>query len=463
MPHIAESTWMLSRKKGLNMRSKLFCTVSVVSVCAGYAQSAYEPAPVTLEPSRGTVNNVAHIYYNVVSGERVVTVLGSGQTAPADTGTSEPVWATLVQNSCEAQGYTTEFYYGVDAPDGYILGQTGLTLLDYGDIETDTVVDCIQVNWVVNHPDTDLDSDGVGDGVEELAANWIIWDAHNGRPECMRVPMVDLLFFNLPGNTPDNVAADALTGYTMDIDLVAFGTATDLSFEIGNTDGDCQSAAFCVDDLDTDFDGIGDGADWDDVDLDFDGLPDSDLDGDGLFDWSWSVRFFQPGYGTDFDSDGDSGVRADVGMNTIGISFGFPEGSAIDNGDGTWTWDIDSNAQAAGTGQEDRFVLYDPPNSSGEILYNGGYWFGGFACTGGLIDTGGTGYTPPAMFQFQLYGPVVVDVCNPADLNLDGVLNFFDVSLFLLEWQGGGDYNGDGSTDFFDVSAFLVDFNAGCP
>lgn len=51
----------------------------------------------------------------------------------------------------------------------------------------------------------------------------------------------------------------------------------------------------------------------------------------------------------------------------------------------------------------------------------------------------------------------------PADLNNDMMLDFFDVSIFLQDFQAGGDYNGDNNTDFFDVSAFLTDFNAGCP
>ncbi|MCF6238817.1 MAG: hypothetical protein L3J79_08415, partial [Candidatus Marinimicrobia bacterium] len=54
----------------------------------------------------------------------------------------------------------------------------------------------------------------------------------------------------------------------------------------------------------------------------------------------------------------------------------------------------------------------------------------------------------------------------PADLNGDGLLNFFDVSAFL---QGFGnqdpasDFNGDGDFNFLDVSAFLQAFGAGCP
>ncbi len=54
----------------------------------------------------------------------------------------------------------------------------------------------------------------------------------------------------------------------------------------------------------------------------------------------------------------------------------------------------------------------------------------------------------------------------PADLNDDGVLNFFDVSMFLGAFSTGdpiADFTGDGVYNFFDVSAFLGAFAAGCP
>ncbi len=53
-----------------------------------------------------------------------------------------------------------------------------------------------------------------------------------------------------------------------------------------------------------------------------------------------------------------------------------------------------------------------------------------------------------------------------ADINGDGVLNFFDVSafagLFAAE-DPAADFNNDGVFNFFDFSAFLNAFNAGCP
>ncbi|MBO6513777.1 MAG: hypothetical protein JJ974_07430 [Phycisphaerales bacterium] len=48
----------------------------------------------------------------------------------------------------------------------------------------------------------------------------------------------------------------------------------------------------------------------------------------------------------------------------------------------------------------------------------------------------------------------------PADLNDDGVLDFFDISFFLSNMV---DFNEDTVFDFFDISAFLGAYGAGCP
>jgi hypothetical protein len=316
-------------------------------------------------------------------------------------------------------------------------------MLDYGDIEKDTVVDCVSINWVVAHPDTDSNFDSIGDGVEELAGEWTVWDAENGRAinASTRLPLVNFLFFNLPGNI---APAGFLSGYTADVDLVG-GFSSDLSFEIGDSDGDCQTAAFCNNDV------YGDGSNVSvsNADRDFDSLPDSDLDGDGLFDFGWTVRFYQPGIGNDFDSDLDTGMAAPTSSDTIGITFGFPVGGSAMGS----VIDIDPGVDDAGTGAEDRFVLFAPDGS-----YAGGFNFGGFQCPD--VDVP---YIPAAIFSFEMWGPSTVIIDCAADLNGDMVLNFFDVSLFLQDFNAGGDYNGDGATNFFDVSAFLQDYNAGCP
>ncbi len=64
-----------------------------------------------------------------------------------------------------------------------------------------------------------------------------------------------------------------------------------------------------------------------------------------------------------------------------------------------------------------------------------------------------------------LHETVTLSTCS-ADLNGDGVLNFFDVSAFLSALSANDlavDFNDDGVLNFFDVSAYLSLFGAGCP
>lgn len=53
-----------------------------------------------------------------------------------------------------------------------------------------------------------------------------------------------------------------------------------------------------------------------------------------------------------------------------------------------------------------------------------------------------------------------------ADLNNDGILDFFDISAFLSAFATNdpiADFNNDSGFDFFDISAFLTAFSTGCP
>ncbi|MGV6813598.1 MAG: GC-type dockerin domain-anchored protein [Phycisphaerales bacterium] len=62
------------------------------------------------------------------------------------------------------------------------------------------------------------------------------------------------------------------------------------------------------------------------------------------------------------------------------------------------------------------------------------------------------------------YDIICVPDC-PADINNDGVVDFFDISLFLAAFGTGdpsADINADGIINFFDVSAFLTLYSAGC-
>ncbi len=452
--------------------------VLAISVCAGgiTGLSAATETPTKIEPTRGTVQHVAHIYYNISTQERVITLLSEGQTAPADTGDSVSIWSSRVANPCAAQGFTTEHFFGLDNNSGSTSLATNAILSEWGDIELDSLVDCVHINWITDHDDVDNDSDGMGDGVEGLAGEWGFWDSDNGRPRCDRYPIVVFRFTDLPGDisgtSPDD-PENTLAKYTVDVDLASAFTGTSLVFEIGDSDGDLQGANYGNNNIDIDSDGIGDGYSVGDmstdgngnptVDTDFDGNPDWDLDLDGLFDWSWSVQFFQPGM---FDHDDDGVIDGDIAdsMRTIGISIASPAGEAIDNNDGTWVWEIDSTLSDSGTGSEDAYKLYDSNYTDIGVFY-----FGGLDC-----DANDQGqYTPRADFEMQLYGPSDSSCndgigCNPADLAEPcGVTNFFDVSAFLgffADQDPRADFAEPfGVFNFFDVSAFLSAFNGGCP
>jgi hypothetical protein len=100
---------------------------------------------------------------------------------------------------------------------------------------------------------------------------------------------------------------------------------------------------------------------------------------------------------------------------------------------------------------------------------------GGGTSTGGVFELSGTigqhdaGVTHSGgLFQLDggfWSGVLLVPPC-PADLNNDGVLDFFDVQTFLNAFSIEdpiADFTGDGLFDFFDVQAFLNAFSAGCP
>lgn len=422
------------------MISMRFQALSVCLYAGGLCcVASADEEPIALTPSNAQVVEVAHIYYHLATGEKVITLLGDGQTTPADNGTSGPIWSSMVSNACVDFGYTTQWFFVVDDNGtGTSELSSGQTVLDFGDIPVDTVVDCVHINWVTDHDDVDLNSDGVGDGVVGLGGRWSYWDYDNGREADaeFRVPLISFLLVDLPGDLTDP-GIDSRSHYSMDIDLTG-SFSNSLVFEIGDSDLDPQGAAFH-------------NADVANEDRNLDGLPDSDIDGDGLYDWSWDVRFFQPGTA---DLDGDGVIDGDFadGLKPIGINFGTPEGTGVEHDDGSWEWVIDTSAIDAGTGAEDAFAMYLPPDFNGDIEYQSFYWFGGYECSGIPLPVG-PGYTPRADFEHQLFGPGNPGGCCPVDLNCDGVINFFDIVLLVAPETC--DYNHDGRCNWYDISAWL--------
>jgi plastocyanin len=84
-------------------------------------------------------------------------------------------------------------------------------------------------------------------------------------------------------------------------------------------------------------------------------------------------------------------------------------------------------------------------------------------------DAGEYFYTCRVSSHIGMTGKIIVvaaPAACPADLTMNGTLDFFDVSAFLSAFtanQPAADFTGDGVYNFFDVSAFLSAFNAGCP
>ncbi|MFK7758412.1 MAG: GC-type dockerin domain-anchored protein [Phycisphaerales bacterium] len=433
------------------MRTILPLTVLCVS---GLAAGAAEP--IALETTPSQIRDAGHLYFNIATGEQIFTPVSVGDAQQGASGTEGTEIWIVGAGGCEDPGPTTSSsFYALDRTSGTSSGDWSPALLDWGDIASDTVVDCVQVHWITDHADTDTNSDGNPDGVEGFGATWTFWDGMNGRSpqlESIATPIIDFTFFNLPGEYPPDSATVAF--YTAVIDLAgSFGDS--LVFEIGDTDSDLQGASLH-------------NARMDLRDNDLDSIPDIDPDGDGFADWGWSIDFFQPGT-VDFDNaDGDSdpstGLDGDIAALAVaGLSPGYPEpGIAVfDDVAEEWSWV--TTGPTAGS-NEDLFGLI---TFSG---YEGPFWFGGFNCDP---------VVPLADFLITLYGPLCsgcgscpADLAGNFDGSPDGQLNFSDISAFLslysagilrVDFAGNVDGTPDGILNFSDVSAYLGLFSQGCP
>ena len=112
-------------------------------------------------------------------------------------------------------------------------------------------------------------------------------------------------------------------------------------------------------------------------------------------------------------------------------------------------------------------------------ITNGGFDFYSNQVIGGLPDgspnigprdTDGDG-TPDFDFN-TVAGDQFINLSNtdlpcPADLDDNGLLNFFDINIFLTAYNTGNlavaDLDGNSLLNFFDINLYLTSFNAGCP
>ena len=148
----------------------------------------------------------------------------------------------------------------------------------------------------------------------------------------------------------------------------------------------------------------------------------ADIDGDGLADFAYGYNFRHP-------AEIESGVS----------------GPALAGPDPRATGDVDLAA----------IFLNDNWNDF-DRFFN----YGGQDCSLGC----GLAWVPWASMWIGLYANGTV--CCGFDLQCDGILDFFDVQLFL-QWFADldprADMNNDGLWDFFDVQIYLGGFSAGCP
>ncbi len=414
------------------------------------AAGVVTPALADLSPApapKGTMatERVAHIYYNVATGEKVATMLNS-QVRPVND-VSTPVWTANNDLPCAAFGQTGGTAGIIDDPnnpDLFTSTATGQIILDWGDVAPDTVVDCIITDFATQIEDVDTGM-GAGAGVVGFGAVYAVFDAENGFDSAAtRLDLAAFIVDTLPGDVPPN-DPNLLAVYELTLDLVP----DSFQFEIGDTDS---------------VDGSGNG--------NFNPGSGADLDTDGLADFGYALQFIQPGTfdfdNADGDDDTSTGVDGDENAQAL-------TGWGIVVGDGEVSADGNTYTNGPGdTGAEDAFdVLID--DTMGGLENLGTFFYLGFGCD---LDGNGTfepgdNSNPFAQHAFQLLGPGGPPPCG-ADLFPvgagDGSLNFFDLNQYLALFNAGdlaADFfpaaAGDGLLNFFDLNQYLAEFNAGCP
>lgn len=415
------------------------------AVYAADGPRAWERAPIP-------ATDIGHIYYNLVTGERVLTLTAEG-IRPASSG-SEEVWIADNRIPCAAYGQTSGHIAVFDDPAETTSAAVGAFFKDWGEIQPDTVIDCVGITWTTAHADTDTDSDGFGDGVRGFGSRWYWFDADvpnnwSGAPESL----IDFTLYDLPG---DLEPLDGLaTTYFATLDLVS-SFSSSMSFEFLDTDFDPQDAAVHNPGVFH-------------RDFDSDTLPDGDSNQNGLGEFSYVQRFYQPGT-TDFDSDTlPDGNPANQAV--AGVSLVAPTGPTVQRPNGSWAIDPVAPPPAA-QGLTDFYEVFTDVNGDGFWEPHGTFWYGGFSCDAN--SDGVTGDTRPyAQFYHKLYGPEAVDSECLADIfpppSGDGVVNFFDVSAYLTGfndalppfdlWPPSAP---DGIFNFFDLSEFLRRYNLSC-
>ncbi len=170
------------------------------------------------------------------------------------------------------------------------------------------------------------------------------------------------------------------------------------------------------------------------------GASPTDLDGDGLHDFAWSVGFEQ-----------NQPTRGPMGVVAAAPKLGNLNDLAPHPADASNVFD---GAAAFAT-----------TTACTSLAYVNGFSLGGFSCDPGA-------QTPHTSGMIEFYGPNPPCQCGIADIAEPYCsLDFADVVAFLTAFSGGQNWVGNlappfasqAPPDFSDISAFLGAFGAGCP
>ncbi len=365
----------------------MFRTIAILSCAGGIAHANPAPMSVHADGVRMT-----HLYHNAATGETIASMpVGLRGTTPA------LVWGTLSSGACAGQPVVGALIADDPAdPDRF-----GLIHMDWGDITPGTVVSMVQFGVATDYPDADLNGDGLPSGVPGLGVRLAFHAGENGvgggGGGGASAEVGEVILMNLPGRVGP---ADVIVGYYLTVDL-AGGVA------LGSTD----------------------------------------VDGDGLADFGYSIEYLHPDFGLPWKTY---------------LLLGAPSGQAVPDGGGAGGWTIIPDPAPNAQGTTDAIDVYRRDLSGEpEFVETIG---GQFSC-----DPKGTAFY--AQIALSLFADPAA-AC-PADLfppgAPDGQLNFFDLSAYLGLFNAqdpAADFfpaGGDGQFNFFDVSAYLAAFNAGCP
>lgn len=178
--------------------------------------------------------------------------------------------------------------------------------------------------------------------------------------------------------------------------------------------------------------------------------------------WQVNRGIFRIADGNDPDIQNGSLANFPPVVNSIGwVAF---RATDVSN-DATALW-------VGNVGQVEKLVEWDQMIDTDLGPMALGFDFGGFdgrQVINGVIDINDSGQI--AFSAFLRNGTIGVFVATPktvpcpADLNGDGQLNFFDISIYLglyAQRDPAADINGDGAFNFFDIAAYLGLFDDGC-